>query len=431
MRERHAHRRGTLRRIGRRREIWWLLGACAAGIAIRLAYVLITQDHVLAGDEVEYDTEGRLAEAGRWLHTTCCWGVEHVSLQKAPGYPLWVSALYTVLGPDPDRVLAVQALLSPVTVVLAFLLGRRLFGVRVGLVAAWVVALGPGTWQYETRLYSEALATPLTLAVLLAVLGATDVTWRRAAGVGALIGVTLLVRPSSLLLLAPAAVAWWALAGARGGTARLAVTVAVAVLCVVPWTVRNYAVDDAAVVPIAIQTAAGYGTFNAEAANDPDLPYKWRPGPPGIAELLAGPPLSDAALYAELLRRTRTYVRAHPESVPAAFFWNGITRTWDLRRPRWILDQVRFEGRTREVAAVAMVAWWVVLAGALAGLVLAWRRGRRALVLAVAALCLATSVVFASDGGTRYRAPLEPLFVVLAASAVSAAMTSRTHRASV
>jgi len=237
--------------------------------------------------------------------------------------------------------------------------------------------------------------------------------------VGALVGLALLLRPSSIVLLAPAAVSWWALAGARGGTARLALTVAVAGLFAGAWTARNLAVDGAAVVPISLQTAAAFGTFNPEAAADRALPYKWRPTPPAVRALLAGPPRSDAALYAALGASTRAYVRAHPESVPQALFWNGVTRLWDLRRPRWVLYQVRFEGRTRAVAAVAMVGWWVVLAGALAGLVRWWRAGRGALVLAVAALCLAASVVHLGDAGTRYRAPLEPLFVVLAVSAVT------------
>ena len=412
-----------------RRDLCWLAAVCAAAVAVRLAYVLITADHQLAGDEVEYDTQGRLAAAGDWLHTRCCSGVPHVSLQKMPAYPLWVSLIYTAFGPDPDRVFAAQALLAPATIVLVWLLGRRLFGAGVGLAAAAVVAIHPGTWQFELRLYSEALATPLTLLALLVVLGrpSARVTVARAATAGGVIGLGVLVRPTALFLLAGAAVCWWAAAGARRGTALLGVTVAVAVLVVAPWTIRNAVVEPDHFVPLSVQAGGGYGTFNPDAAADPVSPYGWRPVPARDVDLFrASPPLSDGELYAAFTRRTRAYVAAHPESVPLAFFWNGITRTWDLRRPGNILPQARYEGLTREVLLVAMVGWWLLLPAALAGLVLAWRDGRRELVLAVAALALALSVLTTSDGRTRYRAPLEPLVVVLACGAVAAIRAKRS-----
>ncbi len=75
------------------------------------------------------------------------------------------------------------------------------------------------------------------------------------------------------------------------------------------------------------------------------------------------------------------------------------------------------------------VEYWPLLVLALLGLALAWRQGRRRLVLAVAALALATSIVYTTDAGTRYRAPLEPLIVVLAtAAAVSARREARRRR---
>ena len=58
---------------------------------------------------------------------------------------------------------------------------------------------------------------------------------------------------------------------------------------IVPWTIRNHAVDGAEVVPISIQDAAGYGTFNADAASDRKWPYKWRPRPRSTAAIFSGP----------------------------------------------------------------------------------------------------------------------------------------------
>ncbi len=55
---------------------------------------------------------------------------------RAPLYPLFVAALYSVTGPDPRVVALMQAALDSVTVAVAFRLGRRVAGWRVGLLTA-------------------------------------------------------------------------------------------------------------------------------------------------------------------------------------------------------------------------------------------------------------------------------------------------------
>jgi CHASE2 domain-containing sensor protein len=69
--------------------------------------------------------------------------------------------------------------------------------------------------------------------------------------------------------------------------------------------------------------------------------------------------------------------------------------------------------------------YYPIAALALLGLLQAWRRRERSLVLAVVALGVASAVVFTTDAMTRYRAPLEPLLVVLAVSAVAGIFRSR------
>jgi hypothetical protein len=82
----------------------------------------------------------------------------------------------------------------------------------------------------------------VTVLVLLCFLD-REATARRAAGVGAG-GVALLVRPTSLFLLAVVVVAWFGATGLRGGAWRRGLglsvlSIAVAALVVAPWTYRN------------------------------------------------------------------------------------------------------------------------------------------------------------------------------------------------
>jgi 4-amino-4-deoxy-L-arabinose transferase-like glycosyltransferase len=405
-----------------RRELVYLAIAIAFGLAVRVIYVLLTRHYRLAGDAVEYDAEGQLIAHGHLFWTAAPYGILHAGAWKAPGYPAWVGFWYAILGHHPVAVRLLQALLGALTIALSWLLARRLFGPRLAVVAAFVVALYPLAWQYEELLYSESLATPLTLVALLLIF--TRPPSRRTAILfGLAIGVLMLIRPSAEFLVLGALVAWWVLAGWRSGIGLTALSLLIAVLVIAPWTVRN-AIVLHGFVPISLQDAALYGTFNATSANDPVFPYAWRRDPPSAAKLLdPRHPLADVTLRAKLIHLGLSYISAHPESVPAAFFWNGLSRLWDVRRRSRALAEVPFEGRSRLVTNIGLDAYLVLLPLALIGL---WRaRRRHALVLGVLAIALGASIVFTVDAGTRYRATLEPLIAILACAGVLGASAPR------
>lgn len=379
--------------------------------------------HVLAGDEKAYDAAGALIAIGRWFWSTAPYGVPHPSTWKAPGYELWVGLGYELLGTDYQRVLVAQAvLLGPLTIVLTWALGRRLFGPAVGLAAAAVVALWPFAWQYEVRLYSEALAVPMALGVLLLVLERRP-GLRLAAGTGLLLAALALTRPSTVYLV-PAVVAAWALTDrSRRGLAMAGVAIATMVVVIVPWTVRNQDVTGA-FIPISMQDAAPYGVFNDDAANDPVYPWAWRPVPRRDADLFRRPdPLPEAELRRALIANARAYVSDNPVALPKAFFWNGLSRLWDIRRPSRVVDEAETEGRDRGLTGVGLALYWPLLALALAALWLF--RARRALVVPLLVAAVAASVVYTTGSGTRYRAAFEPVIAVLACAAVARAAEMR------
>lgn len=398
-----------------RRELWSLGAVIALGLGVRLAYVLATQHFKLAGDASEYDAEGQLIAAGHWFYTRLPYGILHAGAWKAPGYPAWVGLWYALLGHHPIAVRLVQVPLGALTIGLSWLLARRLFGRRVALAAAVVVALYPLAWQYEQLLFPESLATPLTLAALLLIFTRTP-SPRRALMLGLLTGISLLVRPSGEFLILGALVAWIAVAGWRRGIALTALAVGCALVVVAPWTIRN-AIVMHGFVPISMQDAALYGTFNAQAAHDPVWPYAWRDDPPNVAHLLdPRHSLSDVELRSRLMHAGFSYISDHPSSVPKAFFWNGLSRLWDIRRRSRSLFEVPFEGRSRLLTNIGLDVYDALLPLALLGL---WRiRRRRALTLGILAIALGASLVFTVDSGTRYRATLEPLIAVLACAGV-------------
>ena len=395
---------------GEARALALLMGA---GVALRVVVALLTEDRVLLGDQPEYHATGMLFADGNPFWGVAPTGEPHESVWKAPLYGAWVGVWYTVLGEYPLRVEIVQAVLGVATIALTWLLGRRLFGRGVALAAAAVVTVYPFAWQLGGELYPEAVAVPLVTLTLWAFL-TREPTPKLATGLGALMGVNLLLRPTSVALFAGVLVAFVVASGLRRGLAMTGLAVALAALVISPWTIRNAVVADA-FVPISVQDAAIYGTFNEHSAADPKLPWAWRAITPFTLRMLEERPRpGEVELRRRLYDRALDYIGEHPDSVPKAFFWNGITRLWDVRRPSYVLEETKFDGRSRKLATAGLAMYWILLPLALVGLVLA--RGRRELVLPVLAIALAASVVYTLNSGTRYRAPLEPLIVVLACS---------------
>jgi 4-amino-4-deoxy-L-arabinose transferase-like glycosyltransferase len=345
---------------------------------------------------------------------------------KAPAYPAWVGFWYELLGSSPLRLSLVQGLvMAPLGVLATWGLGRHLFGAGVGVVAAFVIAVFPLAWEFHGLLYPETLAIPLTTLVLLLFLARTP-TPPLALAVGAAIGAAILVRPNSFFLFAGVLAAWMLAAGWRRGLGLTALSVAVAALVVAPWTIRNYVVTDGEFIPISIQDGAIYGTFNEVSANDPIYPYAWRfafRDPPAVYENES----SDAEFRSELQQLAFDYIEEHPFSLVEAFYWNGLSRFWDVRRPGRAIDEVPFTGRSEGVAWAGLAMYYVLLPLALLGL---WRaRRRREVVLPLLVTALAASAVFTVASGTRYRAPLEPAIAVLAVSALAPLLDRRGRAA--
>ena len=404
---------------------WWggvdrgerlLVGAAMAlAAAIVVAYVLATRPNELGGDQVVYDAYGRFWAEGRLWWSELPYGTPHASAWKAPLYPAWVGIVYSILGVGPAKVAILQGLVfAPLTVLAAWLLARRLFGRRTAIATAFAVAAFPLSWEYIGLLYPEAMAIPIALVALNLFLERPP-TARLAIATGATIAVAMLVRPNMLFLFAGALAAWWIAAGPKRAFVALGVGVATAALIVAPWTIRNLSAADG-FVPISIQDAAVYGTFNEVAANDPERPYEWRAFYEPLPEVLREPGTSDAELRRELIGEATDYISEHPFSVVEAFYWNGLVRFWDLRPPGGAVADALPGGQSEPVVIGGFVLYWVALALALWCL---WRFRRRiALVVPLLAIAVAASITVIPDAATRYRAPLEPVIAMLACAAV-------------
>jgi 4-amino-4-deoxy-L-arabinose transferase-like glycosyltransferase len=308
------------------------------------------------------------------------------------------------------------------TVVLIGLLGRRVAGAGVGLVAAGLAAGYPMLFQSDSVLMPETLYAFLVAATLLLAYRATDQpSLARFGALGLAIGAAILTRAEAaflvVLLVAPLAVRLRGVPGRRRVAFGLT-AVGAALVLVLPWTVRNYARFDE-LVPVSTNVGSAI-----DGANCPEMykgPFKglWRFSPDCFEGFLQ-PELAatNEAAAADAHRADGLrYARHHAGEVPGvmAVRWLRTFGFYDTAR------QVRFEAlewRKARWQTLGMRTYWALLPFAAVGTVVLVRRRRRLWPLAstVVLVSLTTALTY---GNQRFRIAAEPALLVVAATGIT------------
>ena len=122
-------------------------------------------------------------------------------LHLPPGYSLFLASILAVTDGSTAAAVLVQHLLGLAAGLLVYLIGRRLFGPLVGLVAALLTVLDVELALYEHAVMTETLFAVLLLCALaLVLLRLPGSIWLKVAGFGLLAGTATLVRPTGILL---------------------------------------------------------------------------------------------------------------------------------------------------------------------------------------------------------------------------------------
>ena len=165
-----------------------------------------------------------------------------------PVYPALVAIIFRIFGIHTAHsffaTVFLNILFSTATCVPIFYIGKRVGGLGVASGAAWLWAIFPNAiiipyeWVWDTSLSALLMAT-----ILWATLELADTqSARNWCGYGLLWGFALMTNPALGSLL-PVLLGWAAYRGFRERPlplSRPALACGIAVLCCVPWTVRNY-----------------------------------------------------------------------------------------------------------------------------------------------------------------------------------------------
>ncbi len=378
------------------------LGAIVvAALALRLAYALLEGPHlVIAGDARTFH---ELANSIAGGHGFVRSPGAPATADHPPLYPLYLS-LFSLVGLKSWAAhRAASCLLGAATVAAVGILGRRVGGERVGLVAAGIAAVYPLLWVNDATVLSESLYGLLIALALIAAYRVVDrPTAGRAAVLGALVALAALTRSEALglalLLVLP--VAWRArwrgvLAAALAGAVVLT-----------PWLVRNWAAFDR---PVLISNNSGslLAGANCDATYHGRFTGLWR-----LDCIPAGATGNEAERAATYRSDGIDYARDHAGRVPAVAAVR-VLRTWDLWAPHDQAIYETLEGRDRRVEYVGVAVYYALLALAIAGAVLL-RRRREPLWILLAPAVLVTVASVVGYGVTRFRLAAEIPIVVLA-----------------
>jgi 4-amino-4-deoxy-L-arabinose transferase-like glycosyltransferase len=418
--------------VGASRRFLTRLGLITAGAAAwRIWYVAAVvnprAEKVKLSDETFYHLQARLVADGHGFlnpfgYYAPVGSPAHRVFETAAHPPLYTMFLAVPARLGIDSFLSqriVTCLLGAGTVFLLGLLGRKLAGDRVGLIAGLLAAISPALWVNDSVLGLETLYGFLVVCALLGVYR----FWRAPAmwpaiGIAASLALAALTRSEGTLLFLLVALPTVLLVPALTLKRRLqflGVMALVAVVVMGPWVVRNLTTfDEPTVLGTGFGWVLAYGNCDATYSG-PLLGY-WsdecalKDYPPGLEE-------SRVDLRAR--KKATAYIGDHLDRVPVVVAAR-VARVFDVFRPTQNVDLNEFYERRGHVASWAvLLGYYLYLPFAIAGLVV--MRRRRVPIFPMIAIAVSVAITVAlSFGITRYRAPVDVVLPVLAAVALGA-----------
>ena len=348
-----------------------------------------------------------------------------------PVYPLLVAGVFRVFGIFTAgaffAVVFLNALFSSAVCIPIFLAGRRIGGLGVASGAAWLWALFPNAvmmpfeWVWDT-----CLAALLGAAILWATLELADSQRMRDwCGYGLLWGFALMTNPSLGSLL-PFLLGWVTYRARQEKNlpfAKPALAAGIAILCCVPWTARNYAVFHR-FVPL--RSNFPLELYIGNNNNYVTRQFVWPPKISKEGELLRYFRMGETAFMEEEKRKALEFIRAHPgiamELVGEKFvaFWTGLAEPVQaFKTTDSLLIRALLVGNT--LAAV----------GALLGIAVLIGKRSRYTIPAAAYPAVFPWLYYVTHPTVRYRHPIDPVILLLAAVAAAAARGFLARRSSI
>ena len=394
----------------------WLFVLFVGAFILKSLYVLQSagslEIRVPIMDALHYDRTARDIASGNVIRREAFF--------MGPLYSYFLALVYATVGRDFTIVRLLQIAAGSLTIVMTYLVGRRVFRPSTGLVGALLLLFyGAATFQ-EGQLLMTWLGTMLNVAAILVLLRVgRDGTVLAYIGPGVLLGLSALAR-ANILVFWPVVVVWMVWGERRPrALAKAAVFTAAVVATISPATIHNY-VASRDLVPVTSNAGINFYIGNSELATGVFYP------PPGTdfvtdattrsyVERLMGRDMSPSEVSDYWFEKAFAFIRAHPGREMAllarkfVMFFNGYEmpqiENYDSARSRYA--SLRF----------LFVNFWMLVSCGVLGMIFALPHWRRCLLLYgyVLAYALSITLFFVT---ARYRVQIAPIMTLFAAYAL-------------
>jgi Tfp pilus assembly protein PilF/4-amino-4-deoxy-L-arabinose transferase-like glycosyltransferase len=394
----------------------WLIALAVGAFALKVIYVLESagslQIRVPIMDAKYYDKTARDILAGNVLRREAFF--------MGPLYSYFLAVVYGVFGRDFTLIRIIQAAGGSLTVVLTYLLGKRVFRPSVGLLGALLLIFYGASTFYETQLLMMWIGALLNTAMLLALVSIRpDAGPRSYILPGALLGVSALAR-ANILVFWPVAAVWILFVQkVPARWPKAAVFAAAAIVAIMPATIHNY-IASRDFVPVTSNAGINFYIGNSEMATGIFYP------PPGTdfvtdsttrnyVERLMGRDMSPSEVSDYWFGKAVAFVRANPAAAlkllgrKFGMFFNASEvpqiESYDLTKRRNVSLKLLF------------VNMWFLGTFGILGLLFSIPRWRRLLPFQgyVIAYALSIIVFFVT---ARYRVQIAPVIALFAGYAL-------------
>lgn len=347
-----------------------------------------------------------------------------------PVYPLILAAIFKLWGSYTFSAYLAAVLFnivcSALTCIPIFAVGRLIAGPAVAVGAAWLWAVFPNAILLPVQsMWDVSLSALLAAAILWQTLLLRDNPRLRSWCLYGLLWGFTLMTDATLLLLLPLFIGWliWTRM-TQGQTYRKPLlAAAIALLCCVPWTIRNYAVFHRF---IPLRSVLGLQLWVGNSEHAPDR----RPGEihplSNTAEREKYRTMGELPYMQDKEHEALRFIVTHPR-LEAAFTWDRFVETWTGGTPHPLADFIHI--RSLEFRGILLFNLLVTV-GAAWGIVILLRNRSRYALPVIAYPLLLPLPAYITLSSARYRLPIDPAILLLTAVAIHCLVgVRRTNRA--
>ena len=364
-------------------------------IIIRIGYVMVLEGELYFPDSVRYDRIALELLTGNGFS----------SASTAPLYPIFLSFIYRFFGHSFLMVRIIQSVVGSASILMIYLIAREIFSEKAGLIAGSISAVYPFFIFFTGLLLTETLFIFLLLCLIFFLRKMTiRLQWSYTVCTGIFAGLSILIKPvmSYFLLFALVVV----LAACGGGRKKLFAKVMLVLLItgiiLMPWARSNHKKTGEFIF---LTTSGGLTLYES---NNP-----LADGGPGLEKIIRTEEMrnmNEIELDKHFKRQAILFIKNNPRRfirltiIKLRRFWSPVPNASSYRSMKYKLISIF------SFCPVILLAVWGMIA---------WRKQWKYLLflyLPVVFFCLLHMVIL---GSVRYRIPVMPFMIVLAAGGIS------------